>query len=63
MFIKRIVAGAVVAIVSVVGIAPTAQADPGKKADKQVVKVKKVKPGVIDWDVNPPISTRAIDWD
>ena len=63
MFIKRIAAAAVVATLSVVGIAPAAQADPGKKSDSQVVKVKKVKPGVIDWDVNPPISTRAIDWD
>ena len=63
MFIKRIAAAAVVATLSVVGIAPSAQADPGKNADKQVVKVKKVKPGIIDWDSNTPVAPRAIDWD
>jgi len=59
VFIKRFAAAAIVSAVSVVGLAPAAQADPGTSE----TTIVKIRPGIIDWDFNKPVTPRIIDWD
>ncbi len=65
MSLKRIVAAAFVSAITVVGIAPAADAVPSDRSSK----IATIRPGVIDWDSPSPTAgsggatTQRIDWD